>query len=111
MLELKNNTEKYKLSSKELNIEILKSGDIFKIYKNDIQINLFKGNFLDGAINNIYLRRKKGNTYNYSKLIGVDSPSSFLVLEDKVVYKEKLLELIIKLFWNYLIIYGITTLN
>src|SRR5690554_4296880 len=87
MLELKNNTEKYKLSSKELNIEILKSGDIFKIYKNDIQINLFKGNLLDGAINNIYLRRKKGNTYNYSKLIGVDSPSSFLVLEDKVVYK------------------------
>lgn len=104
MLELKNNTQKYMLTSKDLNIEILKSGDIFKIYKNDIQINLFKGNLLDGAINNIYLRRKNDNSYTYSKLIGVDSPSKFLVLKDQVVYKGEALgvnyQVILKLLDN-----------
>nr|TXF83685.1 cellobiose phosphorylase [Alkalicoccus halolimnae] len=47
-------------------------------------INQVIGNILDGSMNNVYLRKKQGNTSSFTKLIGASSPSIVLLKENSI---------------------------
>jgi len=65
---------------------LLDSGDIFNIEKEAIQLNLLKGNNIEGSNSNLYLRIFDASNISYTKMIGVDSPSTFEVKENRVIY-------------------------
>ncbi len=75
------------LNSDKLQIELLKTGDIFKITSGHNQINLLSGNLIDGQFSNIYLRRKDLDGYQYEKLIGVFSKGGFCLKDNKAYYQ------------------------
>ncbi|MBE0701455.1 MAG: cellobiose phosphorylase [Acholeplasmataceae bacterium] len=70
-----------------ISFDILESGDIHDISFNDNQINLLKGNIVDGSIANLYLRVFDGESIQFTRLIGRHSPSSYQILNDKVIYQ------------------------
>ncbi|MCB9498719.1 MAG: hypothetical protein H6687_02390 [Bacillales bacterium] len=74
------------LESDSLQFTILPSGDIERITfeKNDC-IDLYKANSVNGMVFNIYLRLKE--TGEYTKLLGIHSPSKFQVMPDGVIYE------------------------
>jgi hypothetical protein len=65
----------------------LATGDLFKIMDQDHQVNLLHGNPFDGMISNLYLRGKISTGYRVSKLIGVHSPSKFMVTANGAIYE------------------------
>ena len=65
----------------------LATGDVFKIMDQDHQVNLLHGNPIDGMISNLYLREKLPTGYRVSKLLGVQSPSTFTMTADGAVYQ------------------------
>ena len=65
----------------------LATGDLFKIMDQDHQVNLLHGNPFDGMISNLYLREKISTGYRVSKLIGVHSPSKFMVTANGAIYE------------------------
>lgn len=75
------------LSNDKLTIEFLKSGDIYQIHHGDIRINLLRGNLIDGMVSNIYLRTSVNNEYKFQKLLGIDSNSSFKIVDNKAIYQ------------------------
>src|SRR5690554_2135534 len=75
------------LTSGGISFDILESGDIFRIYYENNQINLLKGNLLDGQIANIYLRIKDSKPYQYFPLIGIKANTSFIIKNNKVIYE------------------------
>jgi cellobiose phosphorylase len=86
---LKTNIKKHILSSDELIFELLESGDIFRIRYHHNQINLLRGNLLDGSVSNIYLRRFYKGNYTYKKLLGLHSDSYFEFVGNQAVYQGK----------------------
>ena len=62
----------------------LPSGDIREFTGNDVLINQFMGEPLDGSINNIYLLFSDGTSY---PLLGCRSESAFFTSETKAVYR------------------------
>lgn len=62
----------------------LPSGDVREFTGNDIMINQFMGEPLDGSINNIYLTFCDGTAY---PLLGCRSASEFLTSDTKAVYR------------------------
>lgn len=70
-----------------LSFDLLESGDIYRIYYKDYQINLLNGNLLDGQTSNIYLRVKDQMPYQYFPLIGLKAQTSFKVIDNKVIYQ------------------------
>ena len=52
---IKNELKTYQIGNK-LKIDILPSGDIYKIHYEEYMINQLKGNLIDGMVSNIYLR-------------------------------------------------------
>ena len=59
---IKNNLNIYSIGN-ELKIDVLPSGDIYKIYYKDQMINQLRGNLIDGMVSNIYLRNSKTKEY------------------------------------------------
>ncbi|TVP87406.1 MAG: cellobiose phosphorylase [Alkalicoccus sp.] len=49
-------------------------------------INQMIGNILDGSMNNIYLRKKHGQHSSFTKLIGINSPSTVCLKENSVLW-------------------------
>ena len=70
-----------------IQFSFLQTGDIFKIMDQDHQVNLLHGNPIDGMISNLYLREKLTTGYRVSKLVGVHSPSKFIMTTDGAIYE------------------------
>ena len=66
-----------------LNVTILKTGDIERITLDDTAINQYKGNIFDGSLYRIYLQTENENYI----LTGTNSNSEFCVKENKIYYK------------------------
>jgi cellobiose phosphorylase len=77
------------IKTKDLQFSILKSGDIHQIRHNNDCINAYKGTAIEGSVANLYLRIKKHDGFSYTKLIGIDSPSSYAIKDNQVYYKGK----------------------
>ena len=71
--------------------EILESGDIFRIFYKDYQLNLLKGNLLDGQVSNIYLRVKDTKNIKYFRY-RFTSKSAFEVRGNQVIYQGMVLD-------------------
>jgi len=71
----------------ELQFEILESGDIFRIGYKDQQINLLRGNYIDGQAANIYIRYEKNGNQYVKPLLGLKAKSSFKVIENQIIYQ------------------------
>lgn len=91
MIKLNNKVKTNNLKTDKFEFNILNTGDVYNIVDNDIQINLFKGNLLDGAISNIYLRKNSDQGYEYAPLLGIKSNSKFEIINNEVVYQGKAL--------------------
>jgi hypothetical protein len=63
-MQLKMDIKKHLLSSNDLVFELLESGDLFRIRYHHNQINLLRGNLLDGSVSNLYLRRFHDGKYS-----------------------------------------------
>lgn len=87
MIKLNTKVNTYSLSNDKLEITLLKSGDIYQIHKGDIQVNLLKGNLLDGMVSNIYIRRESNGSYESFPLLGINSNSKFEVIDNQVIYQ------------------------
>ena len=74
------------IKGKGLVFSFLESGDIFDITYENNQINLIKGNGVDGTLMNIYLRITSEKGMFYTKLIGTNSPSTFERIGDDAFY-------------------------
>ena len=83
---LQNKIKSEQLNSGGLMINFLSSGDIFDISYEDRQINLIKGNQVDGSLMNIYLRIIEDDQIYFTKLIGKHSPSMFSLDKDQATY-------------------------
>lgn len=86
-MQLKIDIKKHLLSSNDLVFELLESGDLFRIRYHHNQINLLRGNLLDGSVSNLYLRRFYQGKYEYKKLLGVQSNASFEIVGNEAVYQ------------------------
>ena len=71
------------IKNNKLSIQVLDTGDIYKVIYDNCMLNMYPATTLDGSLYNIYL--KVGQ--EFTKLIGVDSPSSFTVLDKQIIYK------------------------
>ena len=76
----------------QVRMHVLPSGDIHTMdaqLRTDLtyQINLLKGNLIDGQIANLYLRKRTESGYEFEKLLGIHSPSSFKIIDHTMVYQ------------------------
>ncbi len=83
---LKNRVITKEIKGNGLAFSFLESGDIHEISYQENQINLVKGNIVDGTLMNIYLRVMTPQGMKYTKLIGTNSPSQFELFSDHAVY-------------------------
>ena len=83
---LKNRIITKKITGEGLTFSFLESGDIHDITYQDNQINLVKGNIVDGTLMNLYLRQMTNDGMRFVKLIGTNSPSSFELFDHYAVY-------------------------
>lgn len=84
-LNIINDIKTQNICSNDLTIRVLESGDIKDITYHGNQISMYTGSTLDGMIANIYLRLEDETGIYITKLLGVDSPSSW-VLNDNIIY-------------------------
>lgn len=90
-----NTIEKF-INSEKLKISYLQSGDIAKISYDNTMLNMYPGTMLDGSMHNIYL--KVGN--EFTKLIGIHSPSSFGYNDNQLVYTGEFLDIKYKVVYT-----------
>src|SRR5690554_2941253 len=80
------------IKNKGLEFNFLESGDIYQIKYQDNQINMLRGNLIDGQLSNIYLR-----VYHNDKiksvfpLIGLKGKTSYHIDKNKIIYQGKIL--------------------
>lgn len=75
---------KFKIIENEhIKIQFLETGDVFNILSDYSQINLLRGNILDGMVANIYMKLNNGFV---TPLLGVKSPSTFDIINQKAYY-------------------------
>lgn len=86
-MQLKIDIKKHLLSSNDLVFELLESGDLFRIRYHHNQINLLRGNLIEGSVSNLYLRRLYQGKYEYKKLLGVQSNAAFEIVGNEAVYQ------------------------
>ena len=87
-MNIKNNIQTVNIESEGLIFKFLPSGDINQIKFNNNNVSMYKGTSLDGTLGNLYLKTEdEDGIVSYTKLIGVDSPSSFAVKDNKAIYK------------------------
>jgi len=91
-MKISSKLKKYTVKQDKLSFDLLESGDIFRIYYQDYQINLLNGNLLDGQTANIYLRIKDQKPYQYFPVIGIKAKTSFKVFDNKVIYQGSILD-------------------
>ena len=84
---LQNTIKTKSLSKGGITFNFLSSGDIFDITHEDTQINLLKGNQIDGSLMNVYLRIHQEDSILSTRLIGNHSPSTFHMDQDNAYYK------------------------
>lgn len=87
-MKILNNMKTYTIGN-QLKIDILESGDVFKIYKDNLLINYLKGNLIDGMASNIYL--KNIETGEFKPLLGLKSNSEISLLNDHVLFEGNVL--------------------
>lgn len=83
---IKNNLKLNTVHEGGLVFRFLETGDIYDISYNDYQINLLKGNALDGSLMNIYLRLKIDGVYVSTALIDKDVITDVEFIGNKVTY-------------------------
>jgi cellobiose phosphorylase len=77
---------KYTIDSEQLVFEMLPSGDICQIkYQNEC-LSMYQANLLDGMLMNIFLRVRHKNEVFSTKLLGINSPSSFRIGKKQMQY-------------------------
>ena len=82
---IKNELKTYQIGNK-LKIDILPSGDIYKIHYEEYMINQLKGNLIDGMVSNIYLRNF--NTKEVEPLLGLKSSNvKTTLLRNQILYE------------------------
>jgi cellobiose phosphorylase len=84
---LKNNIKTIPVKNEGVVFNLLSSGDIFDISYLDCQINLLKGNAIDGSLTNIYLRVFSDVGIKWTRLIGKHSPSTFSHTNNEAIYE------------------------
>lgn len=84
---IKNNPQLTELSAGGISFRFLDTGDIFDISYQDNQINLVRGNAIDGTLANLYLRVKTESGYQFTKLIGKHSESHFTTEKDRAIWR------------------------
>ena len=79
----------YVLGNGIMRFNFLKTGNLYEITDDSpyVRINTYCGNNLEATISNIYLLVKDGTNSFYTRLLGVSSPSSFSVQDNKAIYK------------------------
>lgn len=87
MATLDNQWQQYVITRGGISLTLLASGDVFKWQHGDHQINLVQGNLIDGMMANLYLRAHTATGYQFTKLLGVHSPSRWALTEDGAVYE------------------------
>jgi cellobiose phosphorylase len=80
------------LPSGKVSFHLLPSGDVHRIdtqLRTDLtyQVNLLKGNLIDGQVANLYLRKKTDSGYVFEKLLGIHSPSSWTIVQHQAIYQ------------------------
>lgn len=89
-----------KIRSQILEADILESGNISEINKGIFRLNQLTGNNLEPTALNIYLR-VENESVEFTRMIGVGSPSKFEIVDNKVVYKGTFKEI------NYSVVFTI----
>lgn len=70
-----------------LTFRFLEFGDVYDMRFDHDQINLYKGNSIDGMLANIYLRVHDNSKIHFTPLLGVKSKSNVQIHDDHVVYQ------------------------
>lgn len=86
-MQLKMDIKKHLISSNDLVFELLESGDLFRIRYHHNQINLLRGNLIEGSVSNLFLRRFHQGKYTFKKLLGVQSNAGFEIVGNQAVYQ------------------------
>lgn len=86
-MEIKHEVLTSKIGSDEICFSLLPSGDIHLINYQDKRISMYPATTLDGMIANLYLRITKEHEIFYTRLIGINSPSSFQMANNQVNYQ------------------------
>ncbi|MBU0476331.1 MAG: hypothetical protein KKF62_19450, partial [Bacteroidetes bacterium] len=86
-MNIKNSMKTHELNHGGISFNLLENGDIFDISYEDNQINLLKGNAIDGSLMNLYLRVYIDDSVYFTRLIGKHSPSHFFIEQDIVYYQ------------------------
>ncbi len=84
---LNNQWHHHVIQKGSIQFTFLATGDVFKIMDQDHQVNLLQANPIDGMISNLYLREKLPTGFRVSKLIGVHSPSTFIMTDAGAMYQ------------------------
>jgi len=90
---IKNNPQLKVLSTGGIVFRFLDTGDIFDISYQDHQINLVRGNAIDGTLANLYLRVKTEDGYQFTRLIGKHSESFFTTEKDRAIWRGMFLDI------------------
>lgn len=78
-MNIKNSMKTYEMNHGGISFNLLENGDVFDISFEDNQINLLKGNAIDGSLMNLYLRVYVDETVYFTRLIGKHSGSQFMI--------------------------------
>jgi 1,2-beta-oligoglucan phosphorylase len=85
-VQLKNQPVLSEIKKQGIAFRFFESGDIFDIHYKGHQLNLLRGNQIDGSLMNLYLRVHENNNITFTPLIGVKSPSHFEIIDQEAIY-------------------------
>lgn len=86
-MELKNKKHLIHLNQGGITLSFFETGDIYEMRYHDDQINLLRGNLIDGTTMNLYLRVFEKDEIFFTKLIGQDAPSVFSTKDHEAIYE------------------------
>lgn len=81
------------LNQAETLVTFLETGDLKEITSFGMMVNQLEGNSLDGSVNQLYLRKIKGDTISYAPMIGSNSQSEFYSSDNQLTWKGQFEEL------------------
>jgi cellobiose phosphorylase len=80
------------LSAGKLKFDFLPTGDLFQAKFNEVMINQWLSNPIDGSMNNIYLRFHDGAGINAYPLLGIQSQSEVFKTDQGIIYRGQINE-------------------
>jgi 1,2-beta-oligoglucan phosphorylase len=101
----KSTNTNFQLTSGDLSFNFLPSGDIREINLNNIMINQWISNPLDGALNNLYLRVHTAEGIQAAPMLGIHSNSEISLTDSQVIWNGTAFEL------NYQVTFTLTSRN